>query len=80
MATQPRPRRAGSAASARKSVMTSVRLDVATHSRMSAAASIAGVDKSRFIADLIKESLQGFIIIDRRAGKSETAQPDQSTE
>lgn len=59
--------------------MTSVRLDAAQHARMSAAASMANKDKSAFIADLIAEALQGLIIIDRRAGKSETPQVDEST-
>lgn len=48
--------------------MTSVRLDVAVHARMSAAASMAGKDKSRFIADLVTEALRGLVIIDRRGG------------
>lgn len=60
--------------------MTSVRLDVATHSRLSAAASLAGVDKSAFCARAIENALVGIVVFDRRAGKSETAQPDQSTE
>jgi hypothetical protein len=59
--------------------MTSVRLDVATHSRLSAAASLAGVDKSAFCAKAIQEALTGIVVFDRRAGRSETAQTDDPT-
>lgn len=61
------PRRRGSAAAApRKHVMTSVRLDVATHARLSAAAALAGMDKSTFCARAISDALVGIVVFDRR--------------
>jgi predicted transcriptional regulator len=67
--------------------MTSVRLDVSVHSRLSAAASMAGKDKSRFIAELIADALRGLVIIDRRGGAgggdpgpSDLAPSDESTQ
>ncbi len=66
MATQTPRKRGAAAPSARKSVMTSVRLDVATHARVSAAASLAGMDKSAFCAKAIMEAVSGIVVIDRR--------------
>ncbi len=66
MATQTPRKRGAAAPSARKSVMTSVRLDVATHARVSAAASLAGMDKSAFCAKAIMDAVAGLVVIDRR--------------
>lgn len=66
VASQP-PRRRGSAApSARKFVSASVRLDVATHARVAAAAALAGVDRSAWINEAITLHLQGIVVFDRR--------------
>jgi hypothetical protein len=46
--------------------MCSVRLDVATHAKLSAAASLSGVDKSTFCARAITEAVAGVVVIDRR--------------
>lgn len=46
--------------------MTSVRLDVATHARLSAAAALAGLDKSTFCARAISDALVGIVVFDRR--------------
>jgi hypothetical protein len=66
VAAQP-PRRRGSAAPpARKFVSASVRLDVATHARVAAAAALAGVDRSTWINKAITDALQGIVVFDRR--------------
>lgn len=66
MSTQPTRRRGSAAPTGRKFVMASVRLDVATHARVSAAAALAGMDKSAWMSRAITEALQGVIVIDRR--------------
>ena len=61
------PRKRGSAAPAvRKHVMVSVKLDVASNARLSAAAALAGIDKSTFCARAITEALSGIVVFDRR--------------
>ena len=61
------PRKRGSAAPAvRKHVMVSVKLDVASNARLSAAAALAGIDKSTFCARAITEALAGIVVFDRR--------------
>ena len=66
MAAQTPRRRGPAAAAPRKHVMTSVRLDVATHARLSAAAALAGLDKSTFCARAISDALVGIVVFDRR--------------
>jgi hypothetical protein len=46
--------------------MASVKLDVATASRVAAAATIAGLDKSAWMSRAITEALAGVVVIDRR--------------
>jgi hypothetical protein len=46
--------------------MASVRLDVATHARVSAAAALAGLDKSAWMSRAITNALHGVVVIDRR--------------
>lgn len=46
--------------------MASVRLDVGTYARVSAAAALAGMDKSAWMARAIGEALKGVVVIDRR--------------
>jgi hypothetical protein len=47
--------------------MASVKLDVATHARVAAAAALAGLDKSAWMSRAITEALSGVVVIDRRA-------------
>jgi hypothetical protein len=49
--------------------MASVRLDVATHARVAAAAALAGIDKSSWMSRAITEALTGIVVFDRRAVK-----------
>jgi predicted HicB family RNase H-like nuclease len=66
----------------RTHVSASVRLDVATHARVSAAAALAGVDKSTWMSRAITEALQGIVVFDRRkgAGQGDLSDGDESTE
>ena len=66
MAAQSPRRRAPAEAPASKFVKCSVSLDVATHARLSAAAALAGLDKSAYMSRAIHESLKGIVVIDRR--------------
>lgn len=50
--------------------MASVKLDVATHTRVGVAASLAGMDKSAWMSKLIRDAVKGIVIIDRRKGES----------
>jgi hypothetical protein len=52
-----------------------VRLDVATHTKVSIAAAMDGVDKTTFMANAIKKALRGVGFHDRREGKSK-GKPD----
>ena len=74
MANSSTRRRGSAVPSARKFVMASVRLDVATHARVAAASALAGLDKSAWMSRAITEALSGVVVIDRR--KSD----DQATE
>lgn len=69
MAAQPARRRGSAAPSARKHVMASVKLDVATYARVAAAAALAGTDKSTWMSKAITEALAGIVVFDRRAAK-----------
>lgn len=66
MSTQPPRRRGPAGPSARTHVMASVKLDVATHARVAAAASLAGLDKSAWMSRVISEAVAGLVLIDRR--------------
>lgn len=46
--------------------MASVKLDVATHARVSAAAALAGTDRSAWMFRAISDALRGVVVIDRR--------------
>jgi hypothetical protein len=68
------PRRRGSAdPPASKTVKATVCLDVGTHARVSAAAALAGLDKSAWMNRAITEALKGIVVIDRRkaAGRAD---------
>jgi hypothetical protein len=72
------PRKRGSAAPAvRKHVMVSVRLDVGTNARLSAAAALAGIDKSAFRARAIAEALAGIVVFARRNRDGHGAPSDE---
>lgn len=47
-----------------------VRLDVATHARVSAAAALAGLSKTTWMERAIAEALQGIVVFDRRAERA----------
>jgi hypothetical protein len=49
----------------RTHVMASVRLDVASYAKVSAAAALAGVDKSTYMSRAITEALKGIVVFDR---------------
>ncbi len=66
MAKEPAQGRGSAAPQVPKSVMASVRLDVATHARVSAAAALAGMDKSAWMSRAIRDALKGVVVIDRR--------------
>ncbi len=77
MASQPVRKRGSATPAARKHVMASVRLDVATHARVAAAAALAGLDKSAWMSRAITEALAGIVVFDRRAPKGgESNDPD----
>jgi hypothetical protein len=70
----PSVRRKGSASpSVRKFVMASVKIEVAEHARLSAAAALAGLDKSAWMRRAILEALQGVVVIDRRNSRENAA-------
>lgn len=69
MAAQPARRRGSAAPTVKKYVMASVRLDVATHARVAAAAALAGLDKSAWMSRAITEALTGIVVFDRRTAK-----------
>jgi hypothetical protein len=54
----------------RSHVMASVKLDVASYSKVSAIAALEGVDKSTWMSRVIVEAIKGVVVIDRRGGKA----------
>lgn len=54
-------------------VSASVRLDVATHARVAAAAALEGIDKSTYMARAIKASLKGIVVVNRQAKSGDKA-------
>jgi len=77
VATQPPKRRGPASPPAKKFVMASVKLDVATHARVAAAAALSQIDRSTWIAKAINEALSGIVVFDRRAPKgSGESDPD----
>lgn len=79
MALRSAQRRGSAAPTAKKHVMASVRLDVAQHARVAAAAALAGLDKSAWMSRAIDEALKGVVVIDRRNPKS-SGEADPSDE
>lgn len=71
MATDKPKRRKAAPTSASRNVKTSLTLDVDLHSRLSLAASLAGVSNNAFIADVLKDALKGLIVIDKRSSRGD---------
>lgn len=61
----------------RKLVSASVKLDVATHAKVSAAAALLGISKSTWMERAIIEALSGIVLFDRKARGAEHG--DQSS-
>jgi hypothetical protein len=63
-------------------VKTTIQLDVATHARVAAAASLCGVSKGEWMARCVAEGLKGYVVIRRGAaggeGQGEGAGPDRA--
>lgn len=59
----------------RKFVSASVKLDVATHAKVSAAAALLGISKSTWMERAINEALTGIVLFDRRAKGAEHGDP-----
>lgn len=65
----------------RKSVKASISVDVALHARWSAAASLAGMDRSAYAVEALKEKLAGLVLVDRRSrGAGQVGLVDPSSE
>jgi hypothetical protein len=68
----PRKRRAAAPLSGR-SVKTSLILSAELHTKLAAAAAIAGIDKNSLVVECLAEHLRGIVIHDRRktAGRTD---------
>jgi hypothetical protein len=51
----------------------SVPLDVGTHSKLSAMASLRGMDRGALAASMIAEGVRGIVVIDRQAKSADAA-------
>ncbi len=71
MASAPRTRKSATPHAGR-SVKASLLVDVETHARWAAAASLRGMTNNAFAVEALKEALRGIIVVDRR----KTAGPD----
>jgi hypothetical protein len=62
--------------------MASVKLDVASYAKVSAAAALSGVDKSTWMSRAIAEALKGIVVFDRNAEKpaEDVDAPDSDSE
>jgi hypothetical protein len=60
--------RKGVATHPSKTVKATVVVDVDLHAKWSAAASLRGMDRSAWAAEVLAEALKGLLIIDRRKG------------
>jgi hypothetical protein len=79
VATTPTRRRTSAEAPARKSVKTSLVVDVELHARWSAAASLRGMDRNAFAVECLRGALKGIVIIDRRRSH-DLASEERSTD
>ena len=77
MAAQSPKRRGAASPQAREYITTSIRLRVSTAARVAAAAQIAGVDKSRFMADAVEAALAGIVLVDRRKSVGRASSSDE---
>jgi hypothetical protein len=67
----PRKRRAAAPLSGR-SVKTSLILSAELHTKLAAAAAIAGIDKNSLVVECLAEHLRGIVIHDRRKAAGRT--------
>ncbi len=74
-AANPR-RRTPAGASARKTLKTSVSVDVELHARWSAAASLRGLDRNAFAVEAIRAAVRHIIVINRDKPKADDSVPD----
>lgn len=80
MAAQTPRRRKAAEPPKSKSVKTSLTLDMGLHSRLSAAASMAGMSNNAFVVEVLAEALKGLVIIDRRRNSGDVGSdsPEES--
>lgn len=50
----------------RRTIRTSISLDVLMHAKLNALASLRGVPMTTLISEVLADSLKGFVIMDRR--------------
>ena len=67
MATESPRRRKPAVPAKRRTVKTTVSVDVETHARWAAAAALKGMDRSAFAVEVITEALKGLVLFDRRS-------------
>jgi hypothetical protein len=75
MASANAPRRNPAGSQARKTVKTSVSVDVSLHAKWSAAASLRGMDRNAFAVEAITAATKGIIIIDKSRKHAGEADP-----
>src|SRR4051812_49956322 len=66
MATPAPRKRKPAAPQAERTVKTSLVMGASLHLQLSAAASIAGVDRNALAVEILTEALRGIVIVDRR--------------
>lgn len=71
MATEKPKRRKAAPTSASRTVKTSLTLDVDLHSRLSLAASLAGMSNTAYVTGVLREALKGLIVIDKRNSRDD---------
>jgi hypothetical protein len=76
--SSPAPRKRKTAVpQGRTSVKASLLVDVETHARWSAAASLRGMDRNAFAVEALKEALRGIVVVDRRKGSDRSVGKDR---
>ena len=77
MAT-PAPRKRKSAApQTERTVKTSLVMGASLHLQLSAAASMAGVDRNALAIEILTEALRGIVVVDRRKNSGRSAPSDR---
>lgn len=77
MATESPRRRKPASPAKRRTVKTTVVVDVDTHSRWALAAALRGLDRSAWAAEVITEALKGLIVIDKRKSSASVDLSDE---